>query len=126
MLYGGDGPLWYRGWALDQDEGVEGGLCHRADLVMKKIGVRRLIIGHTPDFKRIVSRCGGKVIVIDTGISHAYGGVLSALSITYSLTPLPPNEDGETRWKERETVVAVYLDREDILADDVRVIIGDL
>lgn len=84
-LYGGDGPLWYRGWALDEDEGVEGGLCHRADSVMKKIGVRRLIIGHTPDFtvrnhrpvspllvtiwltQKIVSRCGGKVIIIDTG-----------------------------------------------------------
>jgi hypothetical protein len=50
-LYGGDGPLWYRGWALDEDEDVKGGLCHRADSVMKKIGVRRLIIGHTPDFE---------------------------------------------------------------------------
>ena len=50
-LYGSDGPLWHRGWALDQDEGVEGGLCHRADSVMKKIGVRRLVIGHTPDFE---------------------------------------------------------------------------
>ena len=49
-LYEGDGPLWYRGWALDEDEDVEGGLCYRADSVMKKIGVRRLIIGHTPDF----------------------------------------------------------------------------
>lgn len=125
-LYGGDGPLWYRGWALDQDEGVEGGLCDRADAVMEKIGVRRLIIGHTPDFEKIVSRCGGKVIIIDTGISHAYGGVLSALSITYSLTPLPPTQDGEPRWKERETVVAIYPDRQDLLADDVREVTGDL
>jgi len=125
-LYGGDGPLWYRGWALDQDEGIEGGLCDRADSVMKNIGVRRLIIGHTPDFEKIVSRCGGKVIIIDTGISHAYGGVLSALSITYSLTPLPLSEDGEKRWKERETVVAVYPDGQDLLADDVREITGEL
>lgn len=50
-LYGGDGPLWYRGWALDQDEGVKGGLCDRANDVMEKIGVRRLIVGHTPDFE---------------------------------------------------------------------------
>lgn len=50
-LYGEDGPLWYRGWALDQDEGFEGGLCDRADVVMQKIGVRRLIVGHTPDFE---------------------------------------------------------------------------
>lgn len=60
------------------------------------------------------------------GISHAYGGVLSALSITYSLTPLPPAKDGEKRWTERERVVAVYLDRQDLLADDVREITGDL
>jgi len=161
-LYGEDGPLWYRGWALDEDEGVEGGLCYRADSVMKKIGVRRLIIGHTPDFtvcdcylasallvttqllQKIVSRCGGKVIIIDTGsliwflptlavlnvnltgISHAYGGVLSALSITYSVTPLPPTEDGKKRWIERETVVAVYLGGQDLVADDAREITGDL
>ena len=60
------------------------------------------------------------------GISHAYGGILSALSITYSLTPLTPTEDGEMRWKERETVVAVYFDRRDVLADDVREIVGDV
>ena len=52
-----------------------------------------------------MSRCDGKVIIIDTGnenilliilysymqligISPAYGGVLSALSITYTLAPL--------------------------------------
>jgi len=66
------------------------------------------------------------VIIIDTGISHAYGGVLSALSITYSLAPLPPTKGGEKRWKERETVVAVYPDRQDVLADDVREVTGDL
>ena len=52
--------------------------------------------------------------------------MLSALSITYSLTPLAPTEDGETRWKEREIVVAVYPDRQDLLADDVREITGDI
>lgn len=46
-LYGSDGPLWYRGWALDTDDG----LCDRADEVMKKVGVRRMIMGHTPDFE---------------------------------------------------------------------------
>ena len=51
---------------------------------------------------------------------------MSALSITYSLTPLSPTEDGEKRWKERETVVAVYPDRHDLLADDVREVTGAL
>lgn len=66
------------------------------------------------------------LICILPGISHAYGGVLSALSITYSLTPLAPTEDGGMRWKERERVVAVYPDRQDLLADDVREVTGDL
>lgn len=46
-LYGNDGPLWYRGWALDTDAGI----CDRADEVMKQVGVRRMIMGHTPDFE---------------------------------------------------------------------------
>lgn len=51
---------------------------------------------------------------------------MSALSITYSITPLSSTEDGEKRWIERETVVAVYLDGRDLIADDVREITGDL
>ncbi len=41
--------------------------------------------GHTPNFEEIVSRCNASIIIIDTGISKAYGGVLSALEIEYSL-----------------------------------------
>jgi hypothetical protein len=64
---------------------------------------------------------------ITIGISRAYGGVLSALSITYTLTPLDkPPVASETRWKERETVVALYVDHEEVLAVDERVIVGDL
>jgi hypothetical protein len=56
------------------------------------------------------------------GISHAYGGVLSALSIHYTLTPL---DRMEKRWEEREIVSALYPDREEVLAVDVREVIGD-
>lgn len=45
-LYGSEGPLWYRGWAMDSERTV----CSRVGDVMEKIGVRRLIMGHTPDF----------------------------------------------------------------------------
>jgi hypothetical protein len=84
-LYAGDGPVWYRGWAMESDDVV----CRRVDNVLKNIGVRRLIMGHTPDFQvclhllfpmivqpelgthlvyqHIVSRCDGKIIIIDTG-----------------------------------------------------------
>ena len=81
-LYGSDGPLWYRGWAMDDERDV----CSRVDDVLQRTGVRRLIMGHTPNFhvgdvyykhtitecsdslQKIVSRCGGKIIIIDTGM----------------------------------------------------------
>jgi len=121
-LYGNDGPLWYRGWALEPEEKV----CAMVDSVLEKTGTRRMVMGHTPDFQRIVSRCGGKIIIIDTGISHAYGGALSALSIDYTLTPTTVDMFGKViAWKEREVVMALYLDREEILADDERDVEGD-
>lgn len=46
-MYGSDGPLWYRGWALESDEYV----CSAVDDVLEKVGVRRMIMGHTPDFE---------------------------------------------------------------------------
>ncbi|KAI9063706.1 Metallo-dependent phosphatase [Trametes sanguinea] len=121
-LYGSDGPLWYRGWALDPEEKV----CAEVDGVLERTGTRRMVMGHTPDFQKIVSRCGGKIIIIDTGISHAYGGALSALSVTYTLTPVSPADDAaEQRWQEREVVKALYVDREVVLAEDEREVVGD-
>lgn len=46
-LYADGGPLWYRGWALNPEEVV----CSEVDAVLAKIGVRRLIMGHTPNFE---------------------------------------------------------------------------
>lgn len=74
--------------------------------------------------KKIVSRCGGKIIIIDTGISHAYGGALSALSVTYTLTPFT-DASGAKKWHEREVVKALYVDGEVLIADDKREVVGD-
>lgn len=120
-LYESDGPLWYRGWALGNEDMV----CKAVDGVLEKTGTRRMIMGHTPDFERIVSRCDGKIIIIDTGISHAYGGALSALSIDYSLVPLPASASGEKRWREREVVKALYDGWHDVFVDHEREISGD-
>ncbi|KZP00474.1 Metallo-dependent phosphatase [Calocera viscosa TUFC12733] len=122
-LYGGDGPLWYRGWAL----GTEREVCGHVDDVLDKIGARRLIMGHTPTFTNIVSRCDGKIIIIDTGISHAYGGVLSALAIHYTLTPNSTTydfESGTQEYIEREVVSAVYEWKNEVLLDERRPVRG--
>ncbi|KAK6906924.1 hypothetical protein I203_100913 [Kwoniella mangroviensis CBS 8507] len=89
-LYAEGGPLWWRGLA----EREEGQVCKWADELKEKLGVRRIIGGHTPNFEHIVSRCNGTIIIIDTGISSAYGGVLSALEIVYTLTPINDKNQG--------------------------------
>jgi hypothetical protein len=117
LMYGSDGPVWYRGWALGAEEKV----CQDIEGVLAKTGTRRMIMGHTPDFTGIKSRCGGKIIIIDTGISHAYGGVLSALSIHYTLTPTGKDQI----WTEREVVSALYPDERVVLVDEERQVVGD-
>lgn len=52
-LYDANGPLWYRGWALEPDEKA----CADVDEVLKKTGTRRMIMGHTPDFHVGPSYC---------------------------------------------------------------------
>ena len=47
------------------------------------------------------------------GISHAYGGALSALSITYTLTPSLQKKD---IWVEQEVVTALYVHSQEVLA----------
>ncbi|KAH8994987.1 Metallo-dependent phosphatase-like protein [Lactarius akahatsu] len=114
-----DGPLWYRGWALDDEAKV----CRAVDPVLEKTGTRRMIMGHTPNFEKIVSRCNGKIIIIDTGISHAYGGALSALSVEYTLKLV---SSSEKRWREREVVKALYVDHSVTLVDEERDVFGDM
>jgi hypothetical protein len=50
-LYGANGPLWWRGWATDSDTVA----CASVDGVLRRIGVRRLIVGHTPNFEASLS-----------------------------------------------------------------------
>ena len=57
------------------------------------------------------------------GISPAYGGALSALSIYYTLTPI--GDDASQRWREKEVVSALYHDRQEVLAVDEREIVGN-
>lgn len=82
ILYVRDGPLWYRDLALTQEEFLE----KQVERILSNLGARQMVIAHTP---RLVSalkindmrRFGGKVWIIDTGISAAYGGHMSALII---------------------------------------------
>lgn len=62
-----------------------------------------------------------------TGISHAYGGVLSALSIEYALTPLSTlSESGQKQWKETEFIKAIYEGKEEVFVNEERIVVGDV
>ena len=51
------------------------------DATLAHYDVDRIVIGHTPGLGTIVPRFGGKVLVIDSGISDYYGGYLTSLTI---------------------------------------------
>lgn len=78
LAAGESGPLWYRGLA----RGTEAELEPLAGAVLKAIGARAIVVGHTPTGTgRINPRAGGRVVMIDTGMNDAYGGHASALEI---------------------------------------------
>jgi hypothetical protein len=110
LIYGSDGPLWYRGAATlgaekdsqteagsnDDDEDsyastdatAEPGADEEARVAaflerLRDVGAERMVGGHTPQKSwRIETRLDGRVILIDTGmLSEVYGGRPSALVI---------------------------------------------
>lgn len=49
--------------------------------VLAAYGARRMIVGHTPSLDGIATRAGGRLILVDTGISAYYGGPRSYLEL---------------------------------------------
>ena len=72
-----EGPLWYRGLALE-DEVI---LTPHLETVLSNYDCRRIVIGHTPTAGTVIPRFGGRVVMIDAGLSRFYGGRLACLVI---------------------------------------------
>lgn len=64
-----DGPLWYRGLAINSKEEELAAL----EEMLKYYKAEKIVIGHTPLAGAIIPRLNGKVIVSDVGISAYYG-----------------------------------------------------
>lgn len=83
IVYNSNGPLWYRGLALNNEHDFKA----EVDKILNNLGAKYIVAAHTPRTgSRVVSvkemrRFEGKVWIIDTGISEFYGGFLSALII---------------------------------------------
>ena len=76
-----DGPLWYRGLAVES----EGTLAGDLTTMLERLQARAIVVGHTVTANsRITTRFGGRVVQIDTGmLGEAFypGGRASALEI---------------------------------------------
>lgn len=83
IIYKSDGPLWYRGLALQDEEGFK----QQVSDILNNLSAKYIVMAHTPRTgSRIISeefmnRFEGRIWIIDTGISEYYGGFLSALII---------------------------------------------
>jgi hypothetical protein len=77
VAIGTAGPLWYRGLASDP----ESPLTAHVDALLQKHGVKRIVIGHTPTEGTVIPRFEGKVLMIDVGLSKAYGNRLACLVV---------------------------------------------
>ncbi|TPX30885.1 hypothetical protein SmJEL517_g05668 [Synchytrium microbalum] len=76
-VFGADGPLWDRSYAQEDEKTI----CSKLTEALREMNARRMVVGHTPQLAGIKSRCRGRVVLIDVGISKAYGGRLSALEL---------------------------------------------
>jgi len=77
-ILGEEGPLWYRGYLLEPEPLA----CAELSQALTALGARRMVVGHTTqDSGKIISRCGGQLLGIDTGISTYYGRHIAALDL---------------------------------------------
>jgi hypothetical protein len=75
-----DGPLWYRGYSEEADEKLE----PKLEKIMARLKVRHIVAAHTiTASRRITSRFGNRVFLIDTGMvfEERQAGRASALEI---------------------------------------------
>jgi Calcineurin-like phosphoesterase len=77
-LAGEESPIWYRRFALRDDEAT----CAELGRVLERVGARRMVVGHTVQEGGINSACDARVWRIDVGLSRFYGGPTEALELT--------------------------------------------
>ena len=77
-ILGSEGPLWYRGYLQNEEKKA----CEELDKVLALQKASRMVVGHTTQRDgKIKSRCAGKLIAIDVGLSAHYGANQAILKI---------------------------------------------
>ena len=92
-----EGPLWYRGLALNDARTETAHL----EAVFQQHQAKRIVMGHTVTEGAVMPRLQGRAVFIDVGLSRHYGGRLACLllegGVAYALhrgkkIPLPADD----------------------------------
>ncbi len=79
VLADAEGPLWYEGLASGDESATQA----LVDRILADYGAHRIIVGHADAGGAVTSRFGGRVLLVNAGISriHPSGGRLACLVI---------------------------------------------
>ncbi len=84
VLSAEDAPVWTRVYGEPE---LEAPICEMAERVLRQVGAKRLVVGHTVQKGGISAACQDKVFRIDVGLSAYYGdNPTQVLEITGSKT----------------------------------------
>ncbi|GLI60960.1 hypothetical protein VaNZ11_003213 [Volvox africanus] len=76
LLLDGEGAVWSRRY----DKGPRQKVCGEVLEMTRRLGVQKLVVGHTVQWGgRVSSRCGGQLVMADVGISRAIAGEMAVL-----------------------------------------------
>ena len=73
------GPVWYRGLAMEDEEGI---FSQTLDNILNRYAAKRIVIGHTPTGGVVWPRFDQRVVANDTGIAAYYGSHIGLLELT--------------------------------------------
>lgn len=76
-IRGDRSPVWTRLYSREPTVAV----CDTLSSVLERVGVERMVVGHTVQRTGVTSFCGGRVWAIDVGLAAHYGGGLAVLEI---------------------------------------------
>ena len=79
-------PEWVRGdrspvWTRLYSDQPDLAACDTLDMVLDRLGVERMVVGHTVQSTGITAFCGGRVWCIDVGMAAHYGGRPEVLEV---------------------------------------------
>ncbi|KAG2437192.1 hypothetical protein HXX76_005856 [Chlamydomonas incerta] len=77
LLLGGEGAVWSRRYIEAPSQQV----CAEVAAVARRLGVQRVVVGHTVQRGgRVSSRCNGQLLMADVGLSRAIAGKMAVLT----------------------------------------------